>query len=62
MVGDHRRTVSGLFGLGFGSNYLYIVPDLDLIVVVLKGFETPPNPVSIVRPFIENNILPAVLA
>jgi CubicO group peptidase (beta-lactamase class C family) len=50
------------FGLGFGSNYLYIVPDLDLLVVVLKGFETPPNPVSIVRPFIENNILPAVLA
>ena len=48
------------FGLGFGSNYLYIAPALDLIVVVLKGFETPPNPVSIVRPLIEGYVLPAV--
>ena len=47
------------FGLGFGSNYLYIAPALDLIVVVLKGFETPPNPVSIVRPLIESYFLPA---
>ena len=48
------------FGLGFGSNYLYVAPALDLIVVVLKGFETPPNPVSIVRPLIEGYFLPAV--
>ena len=34
---------------------------LDLLVVVLKGFETPPNPVSIVRPFIEQFIVPSVL-
>jgi hypothetical protein len=27
---------------------------------VLKGFETPPNPVSIVRPLIEGYFLPAV--
>jgi CubicO group peptidase (beta-lactamase class C family) len=50
------------FGLGFGSNYLYIAPDLDLVVVVLKGFETPPSPVSIVRPLIESYILPAVIS
>jgi len=48
------------FGLGFGSNYLYIAPALDLIVVVLKGFETPPSPVSIVRPLIEGHFMPAV--
>jgi CubicO group peptidase (beta-lactamase class C family) len=48
------------FGLGFGSNYLYIAPALDLIVVVLKGFEAPPDPVSIVRPLIEGWFLPAV--
>jgi CubicO group peptidase (beta-lactamase class C family) len=48
------------FGLGFGSNYLYNAPTLDLIVVILKGFETPPNPVSIVRPLIEGWFLPAV--
>jgi CubicO group peptidase (beta-lactamase class C family) len=49
------------FGLGFGSNYLYIAPALDLIVVVLKGFDTPPNPVTIVRPLIEGYFLPAVI-
>jgi CubicO group peptidase (beta-lactamase class C family) len=48
------------FGLGYGSNYLYVAPALDLMVVVLKGFETPPNPVSIVRPLIEGYFLPAV--
>jgi len=51
------------FGLGYGSNYLYVAPELDLIVVVLKGFEeTAPNPVSIVRPLIEGYFLPAVTA
>jgi CubicO group peptidase (beta-lactamase class C family) len=50
------------FGLGFGSNYLYVVPAFDLVIVVLKGFETPPSPISIVRPFIESWILPAVVA
>ena len=50
------------FGLGYGSNYLYVAPALDLVVVVLKGFETPPNPVSIVRPLIEGYFLPAVVA
>jgi CubicO group peptidase (beta-lactamase class C family) len=49
------------FGLGYGSNYLYVVPALDLVVIVLKGFETPPNPVSIVRPLIEGYIVPAVI-
>lgn len=50
------------FGLGFGSNYLYIVPSLDLVVVVLKGFETTPTPVSIVRPLIERYFVPAVVS
>ncbi len=49
------------FGLGYGSNYLYVVPALDLIVVVLKGFENPPASVSIVRPLIENYFVPAVI-
>jgi CubicO group peptidase (beta-lactamase class C family) len=57
---DQADGFHAYFGLGFGSNYLYIVPAFDLVVVVLKGFETPPSPVSIVRPFIEGWILPAV--
>jgi CubicO group peptidase (beta-lactamase class C family) len=58
---DYENGFHAYFGLGFGSNYLYVVPSLDLVVVVLKGFTTPPSPVSIVRPFIEGWIVPAVV-
>jgi CubicO group peptidase (beta-lactamase class C family) len=61
-VVDYENGFHAWFGLGFGSNYLYVVPALDLVIVVLKGFETPPSPISIVRPFIEGWILPAVAA
>jgi CubicO group peptidase (beta-lactamase class C family) len=59
---DYENGFHAYFGLGFGSNYLYVVPALDLVVVVLKGFETPPSPISIVRPYIEEWILPAVVS
>ena len=61
-VVDYENGFHAYFGLGFGSNYVYVVPALDLVVVVLKGFEDPPASISIVRPFIEGWILPAVLA
>ncbi len=59
---DYENGFHAYFGLGFGSNYLYVVPALDLVIVVLKGFDTAPSPISIVRPFIEEWILPAVFA
>lgn len=58
---DYDNGFHAYFGLGYGSNYLYVVPALDLVIVVLKGFDTPPNPISIVRPFIEGWILPSVI-
>jgi CubicO group peptidase (beta-lactamase class C family) len=61
-VVDYENGFHAYFGLGFGSNYLYVVPALDLVIVVLKGFETAPSPISIVRPYIEGWILPAVIA
>ena len=61
-VVDYENGFHAYFGLGFGSNYLYVVPALDLVIVVLKGFDDPPASISIVRPFIEEWILPAVIA
>ncbi len=50
------------FGLGFIGQYLYIVPDRDLVVVVIKGFEDPPAVVGAPRPMIENVVLSAAQA
>lgn len=38
----------------------YVIPALDLIAVILAGFETPPQG-TIHRPVIENLIVPAVI-
>ena len=48
------------FGLGFGSQYLYVVPELDLIAVIVKGFEERPAVVTPSRPVIETYVVPAV--
>jgi CubicO group peptidase (beta-lactamase class C family) len=47
------------FALGFGSQYLYVAPDRDLVVVVVKGFDDPPAVVTASRPLIENYVLAA---
>lgn len=47
------------FALGYGSQYIYVVPDRDLVVVMVKGFEDPPPVVTLSRPLIEELILPA---
>jgi CubicO group peptidase (beta-lactamase class C family) len=60
-VVDYENGFHAYFGLGFGSNYVYVAPALDLVVVVLKGFDDPPASISIVRPFIEEWIVPAVV-
>lgn len=48
------------FALGYGGQYIYVVPSLDLLVVVVKGFEEPAPVLSPPRPVIETVIIPAV--
>jgi CubicO group peptidase (beta-lactamase class C family) len=49
------------FALGFGSQYIYVAPDRDLVVVVVKGFDDPPELVTASRPLIENYVLAGAL-
>jgi len=49
------------FALGFGSQYSYVVPDRDLVVVVVKGFDERPAVVTASRPLIENYVLAGAL-
>ena len=48
------------FALGHGSQYIYVVPALDLVVVVVKGFEEEPPITTFSRPLIETYVVPAV--
>lgn len=47
------------FALGYGSQYIYVAPERDLVVIVVKGFEDPPELVTASRPLIENYVLAA---
>jgi CubicO group peptidase (beta-lactamase class C family) len=47
------------FALGFANQYLYVVPDRDLAVVVAKGFADNPPLITAARPLIERFIVPA---
>lgn len=48
------------FALGFGGQYIYVVPDLDLIVVAAVGFERRPVELRSPRPIIEEIVIPLV--
>ncbi len=49
------------FALGFGGNYIYVVPALDLVAVTAVGFEEEnrPSQFSRPRPLIEEIIIPS---
>lgn len=51
--------MAGFFALGFGSQYVYVVPERDLVVVVVKGFDEAPPAITPARPLIETYVLPA---
>ena len=48
------------FALGFGGQYIYVVPALDLIVVAAVGFEGQPVELRSPRPIIEEVVIPLV--
>ncbi len=51
--------IPSYFGLGFVGQYLYVIPDRDLVVVVLKGFEETPPVIGAPRPMIESVVINA---
>lgn len=51
------------FGLGYGGQYVYVVPDLDLVVVVAAGFDEGDDPIlTSHRPIPEQIVIPAIIA
>jgi CubicO group peptidase (beta-lactamase class C family) len=50
------------FALGFGSQYIYVAPERDLVVVFVKGCDDPPPFVSISRPVIESYVVAGAAA
>ena len=50
------------FALGFGGQYVYVVPDLDIVIVVAAGFDEGEQPIlTSHRPISEQIVIPAIL-
>ncbi len=51
------------FGLGYGGQYVYVVPELDLVVVVAAGFDEGEQPIlTSHRPIPEQIVIPAIVS
>lgn len=49
------------FALGYGGQYIYVVPDLDLVVIAAVARRVPATELRSPRPIIEELIVPAAL-
>jgi len=51
------------FGLGYGGQYVYVVPELELVVIVAAGFGEGEQPIlTSHRPIPEQIVIPAIIA
>jgi CubicO group peptidase (beta-lactamase class C family) len=51
---------AAFFALGYGAQYVYIVPDLDLVVVITANTMIAPKDIKDASPLIRSYIIPAV--
>lgn len=56
----HVAGHDAFFALGYGAQYVYVVPDLDLVIVITANSDIAPDSIKDPAPLIQDVILPAI--